>query len=86
MVLNQTAILTGHAEPLTGVSFSIDGKTIATSSEDRTIRLWDPVTGRERAVLATHTDSVLLAAFLSGGEMLLSVGREGAVKMWHAPR
>ncbi len=76
--------LTGHAEPVTSVSFSPDGKTIATSSDDRTVRLWDPVTGRERAVFANHTDAVLFAAFLPDGSALLSVGQDGSLKIWRA--
>ncbi len=67
MVLEHRAILTGHAEAVTGVAFAPDGKTIATTSDDRTIRLWDPFTGRERAALSSHTDAVLLAAFWHDG-------------------
>jgi len=80
------AILTGHAEGVTSVTFDPEGKTIATSSEDRTIRLWDPVTGRERAALTSHTDAVLQTVFINKGAALLSVGREGEVKTWLAPR
>ncbi|MCE9530291.1 MAG: protein kinase [Planctomycetes bacterium] len=86
MTLDHRAILTGHAEPVTSVSFAPDGKTIATTSEDRTIRLWDPVTGRERAVLTTHTDAVLISAFLPETAGLITAGREGTLKTWLAPR
>ncbi|RPF30307.1 WD40 repeat protein [Streptomyces sp. TLI_185] len=34
-------ILTGHDKGISGVSFSADGKTLATTSSDRTVRLWD---------------------------------------------
>ena len=84
--ITQRATLQGHAEPITGVSFAPDQQTIATSSEDRTIRLWDPITGQERAALASHTDAVSFGAFLPGGNALLSAGREGSLKVWHAPR
>jgi WD40 repeat protein len=44
-------VLEGHTGELLAVCFSKDGKTLASGAEDGTIRLWDPATGRERAVL-----------------------------------
>ena len=86
MNLVQIATLTGHAEPITSVAFTKHSKTIATASEDRTIRLWDPVTGRERAALTNHTDAVLLASFFPEDWALLTLGRDGAVKIWRAQK
>jgi WD40 repeat protein len=44
-------VLRGHSAPVTSVAYRPDGKQIATASDDQTIRLWDPATGRELAVL-----------------------------------
>ena len=40
--------LTGHTESITAVVFSPDGKYIATTSWDKTVRVWDLPSGEER--------------------------------------
>ncbi|MGW9426273.1 WD40 repeat domain-containing protein, partial [Streptomyces koyangensis] len=37
--------LTGHTGPVYGVAFSADGRTLATASDDRSVRLWDLADG-----------------------------------------
>src|SRR5262249_3479716 len=44
-------VLVGHAAPVTAIAYRPDGTQIATSGHDQTIRLWDPQTGRQTALL-----------------------------------
>ena len=47
-----------HIRPMSTVTFAADGKWLASSGEDGTVRIWDPATGRERAGRAIHDDAV----------------------------
>ena len=51
----EIALLTGHTRSVGSVSFSPDGRTLASGSRDATIRLWDGVTGAHLRTLTGHT-------------------------------
>lgn len=50
--LRLKATLTGHAKTIDRIAFTPDGKLVATSSEDHTIRIWDAYTGELKAILS----------------------------------
>ena len=55
--------LVGHTSQVNSVAFSPDGRTLASGSQDNTIRLWDAVTGDHRRTLIGHTSFIPSVAF-----------------------
>jgi WD40 repeat protein len=76
--------LVGHTNMVTCVVFSPDGSRIATTSWDRTIKLWDAATGRELLTLRGHTGGVVCVAFSPDGLRLASGSNDKTARVWDA--
>jgi eukaryotic-like serine/threonine-protein kinase len=80
--VSRRATLQGHNGPVWSVSFSPDGRILATGSDDTTLRFWDVATGSELAVLSGHRSAVFAAAFAHSGEFLASGSGDGTIRIW----
>jgi WD40 repeat protein len=76
--------LRGHTGWVGGVAFSPDGKTLATASADKTVKLWDVATGKETRTLKGHTDYVSSVAFSPDGKTLATGSYDHTAKIWDA--
>jgi WD40 repeat protein len=73
---------TAHTAWITGFAVSNNGKYIATSSVDFTIKIWDYRTRKELRVLKGHEGSVNTVCFSPDDKLLLSGGNDATVKLW----
>jgi WD40 repeat protein len=64
------------------VVWSPDGRFLASSSFDQTIRLWDVEAGSYQAVLQGHSGSVGGIGFTPDGRKLVSGSEDGTLRVW----
>ena len=65
------------------VSFSPDGKTLVSGSDDNTIKLWDVETGQEIRTLKGHDSFVTSVNFSPDGKTLVSGSWDKTIKLWN---
>jgi WD40 repeat protein len=74
--------LEGHQNFVNSVSFSPDGKTLATGSADKTIKLWSVDTGKEIHTLQGHQSFVNSVSFSPDGKTLATGSADKTIKLW----
>ena len=73
--------LLGHTHVVAGVAFSPDNRTLATTSWDHTVRLWNLETRTEVKRFLFHSDLVNCVAFSPDGRVLASGGADTNIEL-----
>src|SRR5262245_36518890 len=73
-----------HNGTVYSVTFSPDGKRMATGSDDGAVRLWDAATGQELLNVNGHTGFISSVAFSPDGKRLAIGSSDHTVRLWDA--
>jgi WD40 repeat protein len=75
-------VLRGHTRYIYHIAWSPNGKVLATSSKDQTIRLWDSYSGELLKVARGHVRDVTQLAWSPDGEILASGSWDKTICLW----
>ncbi|MEO0836325.1 MAG: hypothetical protein AAFY16_10115, partial [Cyanobacteria bacterium J06642_3] len=73
----------GHQDVVNSVSYSFDGKLIASCSSDNSIKIWQR-DGKLLKTILGHQDAVIDVAFSPKENILVSASEDNTVKIWNA--
>ncbi|KAI9770023.1 MAG: hypothetical protein M1840_003735 [Geoglossum simile] len=76
--------LEGHTGGVNDVVFSPDGKLVASTSNDGTIRVWDAATGAAVQTLKGHTGWISTVVFSPDSKLVTSASSDETVQVWDA--
>ncbi len=74
----------GHQKMVNSCAFSPDGKTIASATDDNTVRIWDTKSAKLIATLEGHQSMVTSCAFSPDGKTIASAAADKTVRIWDA--
>ena len=72
-----------HKNQVLALTFSPDGKTLASGGMDHEARLWDAYSGNPKSPRMKHPDYVWALAFNHDGTLLATAGQYSVIHFWH---
>ena len=80
---NRVALLTGYTQEVLSVTFSPDGRWLASGGDNHTVKLWDTSNWTEIATLTGHFDWISSVAFSPDSRWLVSGSWDNTIKVWN---
>jgi WD40 repeat protein len=77
-------VLRGHTWPVSCMAWSPNGRQLVSGSDDKTVRLWNVVSGTPGHVLQGHTDILSSVAWSPNGLRVVSGSFDKTVRLWDA--
>ncbi|MCK5851062.1 MAG: protein kinase [Kiritimatiellae bacterium] len=76
--------LRGHRRIITDICFFPDGRSVATASQDASVRIWEVASGKCKFVLTGHNGDVAAVLVTHDGQVVLSGSSDGFLRVWDA--
>ncbi|HLO34163.1 MAG TPA: WD40 repeat domain-containing protein, partial [Anaerolineales bacterium] len=84
ILASRVELVLHHEAQVWSVTFSPDGKRVATASQDQTAKVWDAATGQLLLTLIGHTDSVNGIVYSPDGKRIATTSDDSSAKVWDA--
>jgi WD40 repeat protein len=82
---SKSLIYRGHTGAVYTLSWSPDGKHVASGGKDGTVQIWDATTGNSVFIYRGHSAGVTSVAWSPDGTSIASASEDKTVKVWVAP-
>ncbi|TAF06015.1 MAG: WD40 repeat domain-containing protein [Nostocales cyanobacterium] len=81
--IKQIHTLMGHSHIVNSLAISANAKFLVSGSQDKTIRVWNLVTGELMHVLKSHREGVYAVALSPNEQIIASGSADKTIKLWH---